>query len=196
MYPEWPPAALELPVSVTHEVLRGPYLATIRLDDVSFGGGVQPLLDTETAKVVVHRVHSLNDRDRKLLEWTARWKRGDSDVLVINHEDQSVVELMPDSEGRYYFTEDFGWTLVDDLPPLAAFLTARSRLRADRSGADLFDSLDERHHTARQALDALGAATGEILSLAVHGLDPADRFKDHAVLIDALVKAANRGMVG
>jgi hypothetical protein len=163
-----PPAQTDLPVRVRTDGLPGVYPAVVRLGRAElFHDGWQPMLDPAALRTLRADLAGLGDEPTQLgrLGWTLRAADDDQVELV---EANMEPEPLNQVDGRWRLPRECGFTVVDELPPLAQLYRSLTLLEGYAYGAtdQIVDPADL-HAEATVAACALGAILGALIGLAV-----------------------------
>jgi len=165
----WPtPAQTDLPVRVRTDGLPGVYPATVRLGRAElFHDGWQPMLDPAAISMLLADLAGLGDEPTQLdrLGWTLRAADENQVELVeANLEPEPLDQL----DGRWRLPRECGFTVVDELPPLAQLYRSLTLLEAHAYGpTDQIVDTADLHAQATVAARALGTILGALIGLAV-----------------------------
>jgi hypothetical protein len=182
-----PPAQTHLPVHVSTDGLPGVYPATVRLGRAElFNDGWQPMLDPAALRMLLADLAGLGDEPTQLarLGWTLH-AAGDDQVELI--EANLPAEPLDQVDGRWRLPRECGFTVVDELPPLAQLYRSLTLLEAHAYGpTDQIVDPADLHAQAHSAARALGTILGALIGLAVD----TDADTAHAALIHPPCPAA------
>ena len=160
-----PPAQTDLPVRVHTDGLPGVYPATVRLGRAElFYDGWQPMLDPAAIGMLLADLAGLGGEATQLatLGWTLR---AASDGTVELIEANLEPELLDQVDGWCRLPRECGFTVVDELPPLAQLYRSLTLLEAHAYGptdqiVDPADLQEQAHLAARTLGSTLGALIG------------------------------------
>jgi hypothetical protein len=165
----WPTSAdTDLAVHVHTDGLPGRYPATVRLGRADlFHDGWQPMLDPATIRTVLTDLAGLGDETTQLaaLGWTLR-PAGEHQIVLV--EANLPTEPLDQVDGRWRLPRECGFTVVDELPPLAQVYRSLTLLEAYAYGpTDQIVEPADLHREACTAGRALGTLLGAVIGLAV-----------------------------
>jgi len=163
-----PPAQTDLPVRVRTDGLPGVYPATVRPGHAElFHDGWQPMLDPAAISTLLADLAGLGDEPTQLatLGWTLR-AAGDGQVELV--EANLEPEPLDQVDGRCRLPRECGFTVVDELPPLAQLYRSLTLLEGYAYGpTDQIVDPADLHAEASVAARALGTILGALIGLAI-----------------------------
>jgi hypothetical protein len=125
-----PPTQTDLIAKVATDGLPGLYDATVRLGRAElFHDGWQPMLDAVAMRMLLADLGGLGDEHAQLasLGWTLR-ASGDGQIELV--EANLPAETLDQVDGRWRLPRECGFTVVDELPPLAQLYRGLTLLEA------------------------------------------------------------------
>ena len=163
-----PPPQTDLPVQVRTDGLPGVYPATVRLGRAElFHDGWQPMLDPAALRTLLADLAGLGDEPAQLgrLGWTLR-AAGDGQVELV--EANLPAEPLNQVDGRWRLPRECGFTVVDELPPVAQLYRSLTLLEAYAYGpTDQIVEQTDLQEQAQIAARALGTILGALIGLTV-----------------------------